>query len=42
MLRYTYLYENGMFTNIVRKGKCLRSRVGKEKRVAIIKCLIDV
>jgi len=47
MLLYTFLYENIMFTNkyvrssIIVKWKCLRNGVGKEKRVALIKSLID-
>jgi len=47
MLSYTYLYEDGMITNkqnaaLFRKGNCLRSVVGKEKSVALIKSLFDV
>jgi hypothetical protein len=37
MPRYTYLYENRMFTNKIR---CSIVWVGKEDRVAIIKSLI--
>jgi len=45
MLWYTYLYENGMFTNKSNTSflgkKMLEKRMGKEKRVELIKSLID-